>query len=285
MFTLSLRPSRRRVVAALTALVFALATSGLPAYAAQPAGKGKPKVPEHMIPISITGVSVDPVTGGLVARGLVGDQPFTAPVDVTSSPNAADPDCPILNLMLGPIHLDLLGLVVDTSMICVSVTAHEGGGLLGDLLCGVAGLLDGGLNLGDILNQLTAAELSAFLDAVTALLDNVFDQLTAGTSVVGVSSSAAQAAARGEVVAQQAMACDILNLSLGPIDLNLLGLEVMVDNCDNGPVTLDITAEPGNGNLLGNLLCGLANLLNGNGSLNAIAAALNRIADAIGALL
>jgi hypothetical protein len=52
--------------------------------------------------------------------------------------------------------------------------------------------------------------------------------------------------------------CDILNLDLGPLDLNLLGLQV-----DLAPVVLDIVAQPGAGALLGNLLCAVAGLLDG----------------------
>jgi hypothetical protein len=52
-------------------------------------------------------------------------------------------------------------------------------------------------------------------------------------------------------------ACPILNLVLGPIDLNLLGLRVATND-----IHLLIEAIPGPGNLLGNLLCGIANLLN-----------------------
>ena len=44
---------------------------------------------------------------------------------------------------------------------------------------------------------------------------------------------------------------------MGPLNLNLLGL-----NIDLSRVVLDITAESGAGSLLGNLLCGVANLLN-----------------------
>src|SRR5262245_58923572 len=66
--------------------------------------------------------------------------------------------------------------------------------------------------------------------------------------------------------------CDVLHLELGPLDLDLLGLVVHLDR-----VVLDIGAEPGAGNLLGNLLCSAANLLNGNGALNSIVALLNRI--------
>jgi len=63
--------------------------------------------------------------------------------------------------------------------------------------------------------------------------------------------------------------CPILHLDLGPLDLNLLGLVVHLDE-----VVLDITAGPGAGNLLGNLLCGVANLLNNPAGL---AALLNQI--------
>jgi hypothetical protein len=62
----------------------------------------------------------------------------------------------------------------------------------------------------------------------------------------------------GAAPAQQQARCPILNLDLGPLDLNLLGLTVHLNE-----VVLDITAVPGAGNLLGNLLCAVANLLNG----------------------
>src|SRR5215213_8377653 len=51
--------------------------------------------------------------------------------------------------------------------------------------------------------------------------------------------------------------CQILHLELGPLDLDLLGLQVHLDR-----VVLDITAQSGTGNLLGNLLCSVAHLLN-----------------------
>ena len=52
------------------------------------------------------------------------------------------------------------------------------------------------------------------------------------------------------------LVCRVLTLTLGPLDLNLLGLRVQLNQ-----VNLRITAIPGGG-LLGDLLCGLANLLN-----------------------
>jgi hypothetical protein len=47
----------------------------------------------------------------------------------------------------------------------------------------------------------------------------------------------------------------VLDLVLGPLDLNLLGLVAHLDR-----VHLNITAVPGAGNLPGNLLCAIAGL-------------------------
>lgn len=65
--------------------------------------------------------------------------------------------CDILALRLGPLHLDLLGLVIDLNRIVLDIVAQSGAGqLLGNLLCAVAGLLDGGLSgvLGQLANLL-----------------------------------------------------------------------------------------------------------------------------------
>lgn len=51
--------------------------------------------------------------------------------------------------------------------------------------------------------------------------------------------------------------CQILHLDLGPLFLDVLGLQI-----DLSRIVLDITAQAGAGNLLGNLLCAVANLLN-----------------------
>jgi len=74
-----------------------------------------------------------------------------------------------------------------------------------------------------------------------------------------------------------AASCEILDLVLGPLDLNLLGLEVHLDT-----VHLNITAVPGPGNLLGNLLCAIAGLLDGPSPLSGIAALLNRVLAILG---
>lgn len=66
--------------------------------------------------------------------------------------------------------------------------------------------------------------------------------------------------------------CNVLNLVLGPLNLNLLGLVVTLNQ-----VNLNITAVPGAGALLGNLLCDVANLLNSGGGLSTISTLLNQI--------
>ena len=66
--------------------------------------------------------------------------------------------------------------------------------------------------------------------------------------------------------------CQILHLELGPLDLNLLGLMVHLNR-----VVLDITAQPGSGNLLGNLLCAVARLLDQGGPLQSLVDLLNQI--------
>jgi hypothetical protein len=190
----------------------------------------------NVVPITITNVAVE--GGQLIANGLVGTTPFQAPLTLT--PEAVEgAACPILNLSLGPIDLSLLGLNVNTSRICLDITATPGGGLLGDLLCSIANLLQGGTPLADVLAGLSPQQLQRLTAGLTQILNQaVFIPLS--------SSQALQAAS-----------CEVLSLALGPVDLSLLGLNVSLDNCADGPVTLDITATPGGG-LLGDLLCSLA---------------------------
>ena len=110
---------------------------------------------------TLTGVkitSVKTVNGALRASGvafvtsgagtLVGtftNAPMSASTmaPASSTTTAAAVTCPILNLTVGPINLNLLGLVVKTNTIHLTITAVEApGNLLGNLLCAVANLLN-----------------------------------------------------------------------------------------------------------------------------------------------
>ena len=99
---------------------------------------------------------------------------------------------------------------------------------------------------------------------------------TTATNTVTGATTSLPTSTQTLAVAQAVASCQILHLVLGPLDLNLLGLVVHLNQ-----VVLDITAVPGAGNLLGNLLCAVAGLLNGGSPLsnllNALTALLNQI--------
>jgi hypothetical protein len=81
-----------------------------------------------------------------------------------------------------------------------------------------------------------------------------------------------------DVQEAQAAACPILILDIGAIHLDLLGLVV-----DLAPISFDITTKSG----AGNLLCAVANLLNGTGigSLTGLLAQINQILTNILAII
>jgi hypothetical protein len=72
--------------------------------------------------------------------------------------------------------------------------------------------------------------------------------------------------------------CTILSLQTGRITLDLLGLVI-----DIAPLDIEIRAERGPGNLLGNLLCAIANLFNNpTGNLDLLVNLLNRLLGLLG---
>ena len=74
---------------------------------------------------------------------------FSTPVTITQA------SCSILHLDLGPLNLNVLGLVVDLNEVVLDITAQTGAGnLLGNLLCAVTGLLDSPGGLSRLLNQI-----------------------------------------------------------------------------------------------------------------------------------
>lgn len=219
----------------------------------------------QVVPLSITGVSV--VNGQLQASGLLGSQPFTAPLTLTTQPSATPGGTPILDLNLAPIDINLLGLEVKTSAICLDITAVPGSGnLLGNLLSGVANSLNSGTTLSNVLGGLTSAQTSQLTSGLTNLLNGALGTATAPSAVTGASTN-------------------VLHLSVGPVNLNLLGLNVSLDNCNNGPVTVDVIAHSGPGQLLGNLIGGLSHLLDSSASQTALTNKLDKIAGEILSLL
>jgi hypothetical protein len=62
---------------------------------------------------------------------------FTVPIHPMVA-QAAQASCPVLDLILGPLNLNLLGLVVDLNQVHLTITATQGGGTLGDLFCSLS---------------------------------------------------------------------------------------------------------------------------------------------------
>ena len=122
---------------------------------------------------TITGFALNSA-GQLVANGTLTGTLTDAAGAVTTltnevfstvvTPAASGPGCQVLDLTLGPLNLNLLGLVVTLNQVHLNITAQPGpGNLLGNLLCSVTHLLDnpagstGGLqNLLAVLNRLLA---------------------------------------------------------------------------------------------------------------------------------
>ncbi len=149
-----------------------------------------------------------------------------------------------------PVNVDLLGLNVQVGSIDAVLSARTGDGLiLGNLLYNVANLVNPGgpAALISLLTQLGGGTTSN-LEGVT----------------VGLSPTASGAT-------------PVLTLTLAPLDIDLLGVEVKTA----APITVTVSAVEGNGNLLGNVLTAVSSLLNTQG----ISAALNNVLDSVVTLL
>jgi hypothetical protein len=144
--------------------------------------------------------------------------------------------CPVLDLTLGPLDLNLLGLIVHLDRVHLTITADSEGGLLGRLFCSLAGH-----------GQTRAARLTkaARRSGLAARGVQFGVPLYQTTSAAGTTLSTSRGSS------SPMMICPILDLTLGPLDLNLLGLIVHLDT-----VHLVITADS-EGGILGQLLCGL----------------------------
>lgn len=94
---------------------------------------------------------------GLLRMAEGGAQRVLMPVATNQSAQIAQV-CTILDLILGPLDLNLLGLRVQLNQIHLVITANPQDGLLGQLLCAIANLLSGPLTtlqaLQDLANSL-----------------------------------------------------------------------------------------------------------------------------------
>jgi hypothetical protein len=160
--------------------------------------------------------------------------------------------CHVLTLTLDDLQLDLLGLRVDLSEVNLRIFAvrrGEGSGVLGRLFCALSRST---LRVRSASAATAASEQAVAQKLVRSLNSRLEDHpMRAFRATAHLSAEGAQAA-------QTAPSCRVLNLILGPLDLNLLGLVVELYGPNRtSPVTLTITSFPGQG-VLGDLFCGLS---------------------------
>lgn len=80
--------------------------------------------------------AVSRINRAITRTGAV--RPISFTLGIRASAAAAGPTCPVLDLVLGPLNLNLLGLVVDLNKVHLTITAEPTGGVLGTLFCGLA---------------------------------------------------------------------------------------------------------------------------------------------------
>lgn len=166
--------------------------------------------------------------GTATARlGGLGGMPTSVKQKVTLQARRGG-SCRILRLVLEELDLTLLGLNVHLDRVDLRVTGQRRGGVLGRLFCSLAG----------------ARVRASQAKAVSALNKRLRHGGRLRPLRVTVPVRA--------VAAQQAPTCPVLELTLGPLELNLLGLVVELNR-----VHLTIVAIP-NGGILGNVFCGLS---------------------------
>ena len=163
--------------------------------------------------------------------------PFKASVAISRRSLAATQTiCPVLELTIQQVDLNLLGALVHLDKVHLVITADSSGGLLCDLLC----KLDKQGKLTSQTSQLTWAAKKSGL-------------ATSGTGfVVSLQPSGSGGNGSTPKAVTPLTICPVLDLTLGPVDLNLLGLLVHLDT-----VHLTINADS-EGGVLGSLLCSLA---------------------------
>jgi hypothetical protein len=93
--------------------------------------------------LDITGKRSEGILGRLFCQLASAKSGGKRPLRFTSYLNgrvttSAAGTCKVLDLIVGPLNLQLLGLVVDLNQVHLSVTATRGQGALGDLFCQLA---------------------------------------------------------------------------------------------------------------------------------------------------
>ena len=242
-----------RSLLAAAATAAALATLPSAAFGAEPSADTRPlDVDVRIQKFQVQGTQV--VAKGVARAGLrdAGGTLSTAtkPVTFQVRGGGTGGSCRVLTLKLDTLQLELLGLRVDTSAVNLRITGARTGGVLGQLFCRLAR----GIRLNRAaLQQDAAASLNRRMSGRPM-------RAIAFSAKVRPSDQPAQqpATARAAQAAPAPGSCQVLDLILGPLNLDLLGLRVdLYGGTPTEPVRVLITANPARG-VLGQVFCRLA---------------------------
>lgn len=165
--------------------------------------------------------------------------PVTEQREVRLQVDKGGSSCRVLSLNLKDLYLQLLGLQVDASEINLHITGKRHGGALGKLFCRLAT----GLKLGDI------AATKAAVRSLNRRLDDRPMRLISFRSRIEPTAEPRQAAPG---------TCEVLDLLLGPLNIDLLGLVVdLYGPSKSEPIRIHVIADPSKG-VLGQSFCRLA---------------------------
>ena len=223
--------------------------------------------------------SIEATERGLEASGgvsLPGGTFIPFSTDVAADVRQQSDTTTIIDLTLGPVDLDLLGVRVDLAEVGLEVTATRGEGLvLGNVLTDLLGDVgDGGggsaAGMASGIGQAVGAALGGQSDVLSGL--PIGEQLASLEQASGLSgllggldlsnpASAAAAVPQSQTSGNMGLVDEVqvLRLSVAELDLALLGLGVKT----TAPLELSVTASSGPGKLLGNLLVYLSSLADG----------------------
>ena len=143
--------------------------------------------------------------------------------------------CPVLDLVLGPVDLNLLGALVHLDQLHVTITGDTSGGVLGKLLCSLS-------SKGKLTSQTKKLNVAVKKSGLT----------TSGTGFTVTVQSPSSTGTSGAAPDAVSTICPVLDLTIGPIHLDLLGLVV-----DTNTIHLTIEGDS-TGGVLGSLLCSLS---------------------------
>jgi hypothetical protein len=218
---------RRRTALATATLTLALALIAGPALASPPPRHtGKLAVGVQVLRFSAGGRTIR--ARGLVTARLTDNAGHSTVLRQRVNLSAkTGGGCRVLNLVLDKLSLKLLGLNADLDKVVLNVTGKRKGGVLGKLFC-----------------RLARAKVSRARSSALRALN-------AGVRKSG-RAVRFTATLNGQSTTRQVRTCQVLDLVVGPLNLNLLGLVV-----DLQRLHLAVTATRGAGKL-GDLFCQLA---------------------------